>query len=360
MSLHRYPRDKPLDLPKLGSWPQAVHEFDEPSVYALAAAEAAGRPLLVRGEPGVGKSQLARAAAVATQRLFMSVVVHVRTECQDLQWQFDAVGRLGEAQTLAHVHEVDIHMRLHPGRFLSPGPLWWVCDWNTAQSQWNACDRPLEPVPPHPEGWQPAHGSVLLIDEIDKADADLPNGLLETLGNGDFAVPYLRQSVRQAADSPPPLVVITTNEERELPAAFLRRCLVLQLSLPEDDETLLDWLCRRGAVHFPEPCSTAVRRQAGELLLQDRRAAMEQGVPPPGQAEYLDLLRAVCAMAAEEEAQLALLNDIRTFVLKNHPRSCHHHEPPHPAQPRRVPRLPAGIRCSRDRHVCRGPGFCPS
>ncbi len=319
MSLHHYPLDNPIALPKLGSWPQAVHVFDRESVYALAAAEAAGRPLLIRGEPGAGKSQLARAAAVAAQRLFISVVVNARTECQDLQWQFDAVGRLGEAQTLAHVSEPDILLRLHPRRFLSPGPLWWVFDWNSAQSQWTDCDNPLAHVPLYPEGWQSSHGSVLLIDEIDKADTDLPNGLLETLGNGDFAVPYLRDSVRQSAASPAPLVIITTNEERELPAAFLRRCLVLHLSLPEDDETLLEWLCQRGDVHFQAQCSELVRRQAGELLLEDRRAALDQGLPPPGQAEYLDLLRAVCTMADDEEGQRALLGHISGFVLKKSP-----------------------------------------
>ena len=73
----------------------------------------------------------------------------------------------------------------------------------------------MVPIPPHPEGWQPSDGSVLLLDEIDKADTDLANGLLETLGNNDFPVPYAQTSVRQAADSPAPLVIITTNEERE-------------------------------------------------------------------------------------------------------------------------------------------------
>ena len=79
-----YPPDKPFILPKLGSWPQTVHVFEKREADALAAAEAANRPLLVRGEPGTGKSQLARAAAVARKRLFMSVVVNARTECQDL------------------------------------------------------------------------------------------------------------------------------------------------------------------------------------------------------------------------------------------------------------------------------------
>jgi MoxR-like ATPase len=319
MTLNHYLVGERLALPKLGSWPASVHVFAQRDADALAAAEAANRPLLVRGEPGTGKSQLARAAAVARQRLFISVVINARTECQDLQWQFDAVARLGEAQTLAHSSEPDVLKRMHPRHFLSPGPLWWVFDWNSAQAQWNACNNPLESVPPYPKNWQPSHGSVLLIDEIDKADADLPNGLLETLGNGDFTVPYGRTSVRQSADSPPPLVILTTNEERELPAAFLRRCLVLHLSLPQDDETLLDWLCERGRVHFRRRCSETVRRRAGALLLEDRRAAREQGLPPPGQAEYLDLLRAVCTMARGEQQQHTLLDTISEFVLKKSP-----------------------------------------
>ena len=316
MTIPGYPIETPLSLPKVGSWPETRHVFDAASAYALAAAEAANRPLLVRGEPGTGKSQLARAAAVARKRLFLSVVVNARTECQDLQWQFDAVGRLGEAQTLAHVPEADIRQRLDPRTFVTPGPLWWGFDWNSAQSQWNACVTPLQPVPLHPAGWQPAHGSVLLIDEIDKADTDLPNGLLETLGNGDFPVPYLRESVRQASDSPPPLVIFTTNEERELPAAFLRRCLVLFLQLPTDDATLVEFLCQRGAVHFRRQCSTRVYQRAAELLVQDRKAAAAQGLPVPGQAEYLDLLRAVTTMATGDKAQLALLETISGFVLQ--------------------------------------------
>ena len=319
MTLHHYPTNKPIFLPKRGSWPEAVHVFDEASVHALMAAEAAERPLLVRGEPGTGKSQLARAAAEATQRLFLSAVVNARTECQDLQWQFDAVARLGEAQALAHCSADEIPRRINPLRFLSPGPLWWVFDWASAQDQYTLCDHRLELAPTCPDGWEPGRGSVLLIDEIDKADTDLPNGLLETLGNGDFAVPYLGASVRQSQDCPPPLVIITTNEERELPAAFLRRCLVLPLSLPEADDALLDFLCQRGEVHFGTGCTEAVRRKAGELLLKDRKDANAQGLPSPGQAEYLDLLRAVCKLASDERGQIDLLDKINQFVLKKAP-----------------------------------------
>jgi MoxR-like ATPase len=318
MTLHSYPINKPIPLPKRGSWPEAVHVFEEADVHALMAAEAAERPLLIRGEPGTGKSQLARAAAEATQRLFLSAVVNARTECQDLQWQFDAVARLGEAQALAHCNVDEIPGRLHPRRYLAPGPLWWVFDWQSAIKQYEQCAHALELAPTPPDGWESSRGSVLLIDEIDKADTDLPNGLLETLGNGDFAVPYLGASVRQSQDSPP-LVIITTNEERELPAAFLRRCLVLQLSLPEADSELLDFLCGRGEVHFGARCTDAVRRKAGELLLEDRKVASAQGLPAPGQAEYLDLLRAVCKLGHDEKEQIGWLAKIGEFVLKKAP-----------------------------------------
>ena len=314
-TIDHYTIEKPIDLPKMGSWPEAKHVFDERSAYALTAAEAANRPLLIRGEPGTGKSQLARAAAVARKRLFVSVVVNARTECEDLQWRFDAVGRLGEAQTLIHRDAKEIAERMNPLRFLSPGPLWWVFDWESAERQFERCDSPLERRPEKPPGWSSEKGSVVLIDEIDKADTDLPNGLLETLGNNDFAVPYLNKSVRQTGDRPP-LVIITTNEERELPAAFLRRCLVLHLPLPKEDAALLSFLCDRGKVHFGERCGEAVRRKAGELLLKDRREAVAQGLPPPGQAEYLDLLRAVKQLADEEQAQLKLLEQINEFALK--------------------------------------------
>ena len=316
-----YPVNEPIPLPKIGSWPEAWHIFDSPSVHALAAAEAAQRPLLIRGEPGTGKSQLARAAALVRKRLFVSVVVNARSECQDLQWQFDAVGRLGEAQMLAHSasKEAKDLADLSPQRFLTPGPLWWVFDWVSAETQYQACAHPLDAPLVPPEGWKPENGSVLLIDEIDKADADLPNGLLETLGNGDFGVPYLGQSVRQSQQCPPPLVIITTNEERELPAAFLRRCLVLPLSLPREDDELVDFLCERGEVHFGKRCTEGVRRKAAELLLEDRRSALSQGLPPPGQAEYLDLLRAICELATEEQEQRGILAEISSFVLKKSP-----------------------------------------
>jgi MoxR-like ATPase len=310
-----YSTEELLPLLKQGSWPDSVHLFEQQHGYALMAAEAAGRPLLLRGEPGTGKSQLARAAAVAQQRLFLSVVVNAHTECEDLQWQFDAVARLGEAQIMASVPAAERLSHLHHNRFLSPGPLWWALNWESAERQFQHCYHACAAMPERPAGWQPSHGSVLLIDEIDKADTDLPNGLLETLGNGDFKVPYLGESVRRGACVPAPLVIITTNEERELPAAFVRRCLVLPLGLPENPDELLAFLVKRGEAHFGDKCSGEVRYRAAELLLADR-AVVEPGQPKPGQAEYLDLLRAITNMAQAEAEQLGLLDTLRQFVYR--------------------------------------------
>ncbi|GAB6041996.1 AAA family ATPase [Endothiovibrio diazotrophicus] len=309
------PTDRPVTLPATATWPATVHQFDARTVDAIRAAQAAERPLLVRGEPGTGKSQLARAAAHCLGRLFVAEVIHARSEAQELQWRFDAVARLGEAQALAAAGGGDVRAQLDPLHFLSPGPLWWVFDWDSAEAQYRRCRHPQR-RPTAPEEWTPKDGSVLLIDEIDKADADLPNGLLETLGNGAFTVPYCHQPIGLKAEVPPPLVIITTNEERELPGAFVRRCLVLHLGLPEEEDELVAWLMERGAVHFGERCGEPVRREAAVQLWRDRQEALRQGITPPGQAEYLDLLRAVGRLAEGEESQLELLGRIQGFMLQ--------------------------------------------
>ena len=102
--------------------------------------------------------------------------------------------------------------------------------------------------PPNPDRGDPATGSVVLIDEIDKAEPDVPNGLLEALGNGQFTPQGFGRPV--VASGIPPLVVITTNEERTLPDAFIRRCLVLHLDLPKEPDKLIAKLVERGKTHF--------------------------------------------------------------------------------------------------------------
>ncbi len=305
-----------IDLPQSGSWPATKHIFDEKSVWAVRAALAAERPLLIRGEPGTGKSQLARAAAVKMNRAFISEVVHSRSEPQDLQWQFDAVARLGEAQILGSSDIGSSKEELDPKKFLSPSALWWAFDYVNAEKHRKdfeiSCQKPFKP-----DNWKPKNGCVVLIDEIDKADADLPNGLLETLGNGAFTIPYLDSPIGVAEGTPPPLVVITTNEERELPRAFLRRCMVLHMELPKEDKELTSWLVERGGIHFSK-LSESVKKDAADLLIKDRKAAIRLGHSPPGQAEYLDILRALVQLGRNEKEQKEALENIKTFALSKH------------------------------------------
>src|SRR5262249_50323380 len=116
----------------------SVHVIDEDSILAVNAALATGRPLLVRGEPGTGKSQLARAVAEALGRAFVSHSVDARTETRDLLWSVDAVARLAEAQVMGALHHVEhdeVRRRIDVIEFVQPGPLWWAFDWASAQAQ---------------------------------------------------------------------------------------------------------------------------------------------------------------------------------------------------------------------------------
>ncbi|MEM7201470.1 MAG: MoxR family ATPase [Planctomycetota bacterium] len=294
-----------------GAEPPLHHVWEPAAVDAINAALAAGRALLVRGEPGTGKSQLARAAAHALNRPLVSMVVDARTEARDLLWTFDAVERLAEAQVLGAVGGVDrdqVRTALAERRFVRPGPLWWAFDW-----RWAAVMARAERA--CPIGWRRADGVVVLIDEIDKADSDVPNGLLEALGAGRFVARGFRRAVTLSRGAPP-LVVITTNEERALPDAFLRRCLVLQLGLPAGEDKLVDFLVARGRAHFPDAAPELLSR-AARLLVSHRERVRRRGLMPPGQAEYLDLLRAALQLEARDARDL--LDVVAPYAFDKHP-----------------------------------------
>lgn len=304
-----------IDIPGTGSWKSTPHEFEDEGIWAINVALAAERPLLIRGLPGTGKSQLARAAAQALNRMFIYHVVRAGTRAQDLQYHYDAVARLGDAQTLACRQGIsNVEEELAPSKYLSPGPLWWTFDWGFAEEIYKTGSRYLE-KPEKLDGWHPDKGVVLLIDEIDKADADLPNGLLEILGNGSFSIPYLDRAVGAQKDAAPPLVIITTNEERELPPAFERRCMVLHLELPEEDDDLIVFLMKRGDVHFSKSINKDVMRRAAQMLAASRNQAKHLGLPLPGQAEYLDMLRAIDRLESDLDPT-AVLKHISGFCLK--------------------------------------------
>jgi len=307
-------------LPEVGGLPPTEHWHDEDDMRAVNVALAAGRPLLVRGEPGTGKSQLARMAAERLGRRYLWQVMNTQTKISDLFYDFDAIGRLAHAQVVGALAQAkvletreDVEAELDVRKFVRPGLLWRAFDDTRAQA-WP--EEPSETTEPTSD----RRPCVVLIDEIDKTDPSVPNGLLEALGQGTF--PVLRDqgvvSLHQAG-MPGPLIVLTTNNERELPAAFVRRCLVHRIRVPSSEPSLVAWLVERGKAHF-RGLSPELLQLAAEMVHIDREAAKRHGVPPPGQAEYLDLLRAVNKLRpGDSTGQAELLKQIKDLALVKHP-----------------------------------------
>lgn len=290
-----------------------AHIFSQDDEDAILCALDARRPILLRGEPGVGKTQLAQAAAIALKRAYVSYAVDALTEPRDLRWWEDAVERLAAAQIAGLPQDgmarSDAMAALARENFIRPGPLWWGFNWAEAAKVRGA----VEPRQPGDQ-CDPKNGAVVLIDEIDKADPSVPNGLLEALGGRSFTPPG-QQPVTAAVW---PLVVITTNEERRLPDAFIRRCIVYDMQAPTGKK-FTDWLEARGRLHFQDADRTVLRLVARQTRL-DRETAMDLNLRPlPGQAEYLDLLRALFARG--DQAPKALeerLRRIGRYVLRKH------------------------------------------
>ena len=289
------------------------HVFDAKSVAAVNASLAAQRPLLVRGEPGVGKTQLAAAVAAELGRPLVSFTVNARTEPTDLLWKFDAVQRLAEAQICSLLVSKGPQVRevLAEWRFVAPGPLWWGFAWQKAMDHLRrqheqSLHKTGDTAPSLPDrGGDPKQGVVVLIDEIDKADTDVPNGLLEALGARGFTP---LGCDRVEAGHPSPLVIITTNEERVLPDPFIRRCLVLHLK-PSGRAELIE----RGQAHFGTDHQT-VLESAADRLLEDRKDAPR---PQPGLAEYLDLVRAILELSRSQgRSAEELMAEIGEFTLR--------------------------------------------
>lgn len=276
---------RPTPLPACDRYDEAAHLWSEAEREALTLALASGRPLLVRGEAGSGKSQLARAAAALLETELLEEIIHARFEATDILYRIDNLARLADAESRKNIEDWTPYIQ--HGRY------------------WQACE-------------QAAAGQrvVLLVDEIDKADADVPNALLDVLANRSFTVPYLNQVVR-AAPSRHPLVLFTTNEDRELPPAFVRRCVVLNQNPPVTSQAaFVEWLLLRGRAHAYCRVDDAVRAAAADMLWEDRQAALDAGYAPVGLAEYIDLLRALDHLAADDAAaQTTWLDKLRAYAL---------------------------------------------
>ncbi len=177
---------------------------------AVNAAVALERPLLIKGEPGTGKTVLAYEMARALDAPLITWHIKSTTKAHNGLYEYDAVSRLRDSQLgEERVHDVR--------NYLKPGKLW------------EAFTSKVRPI--------------LLIDEIDKADIEFPNDLLQELDRMEFYVHETDETIRAAVR---PIVVITSNNEKELPDAFLRRCFFHYIRFP-DDETMKAII----EVHFP-------------------------------------------------------------------------------------------------------------
>lgn len=296
ITLDAFPTKKAVALYPCKGWPKAaIHHFDRKQAVAVLAALAVSRPLLVRGEPGCGKTQLARAVAQLFAMPLACLVVNERTEPEDVLWRYDALGKLSDANAGDSCVKDE-------SLYLSAGPLWWALNHESAEIHIGS--RPCRPVTTDESGRERAfqNGVVLLIDEIDKADRCVPNSLLEPLGNLSFEVPYTGERVEGSKGNPDPLIIITTNREQELPQAFVRRCLVLDMVLDDDNkDEFIAILSKRGQSLFqdrmPGDYGEDTYKEVADLLYEKRMDAKKEGLSfIPGQAEYLDHLEALISI----------------------------------------------------------------
>jgi MoxR-like ATPase len=227
-------------------------------MMAVNAAIVLARPLLIKGEPGTGKTQLAQEIARSLERPLYEWHIKSTSKAQQGLYDYDAVSRLRDSQ-LGDERVHDIRNYIVKGRL------------------WEAFESPVQPV--------------LLIDEIDKADIEFPNDLLRELDRMEFYVYETRELV-QARHRP--IIIITSNNEKELPDAFLRRCFFHYIRFP--DEATMRAIV---GVHFPN-----LKR---ELLTEALTVFFDVRATPglkkkPSTSELLDWIKLLVAEDIAPEA----------------------------------------------------------
>ncbi len=230
-------------------------------MLAVNAAITLQRPLLIKGEPGTGKTMLAETVAAALGVPLLQWHIKSTTKAQQGLYEYDAVSRLRDSQ-LGGEHGGRVH---EIANYIVKGVLW----------QAFSSDEP----------------TVILIDEIDKADIEFPNDLLRELDRMEFYVYETRELIRAKHR---PIVFITSNNEKELPDAFLRRCFFHYIKFP-DKETMQ----RIVDVHFPK-LKESLLREALEVFFELREIPGLK--KKPSTSELLDWLKLLVAEDIPAEA----------------------------------------------------------
>ncbi len=284
-----------LRFPKNGTFPGSdevpPYLFDKTVETVLRVAEINNRPVLISGPPGCGKTALAQAVAVYNDWNFLHHTFTSRSRLEELTGEVDQLKRLQDAQIATKDRPL-----MEEWAYLKPGIFWWAFDANSAYQR----SGPLEDHEKyienrrikgltHPGTNEAAAGTVLLLDEIDKAEPDLPNDLLEPFDTRQFDLPT-GEPVRGVPSSPL-LVLITTNRERDLPDAFVRRCVVLKLEPPKEKRLaeIARWHLEPHYKKLYKP--NTVDKVAAECV-QLQAEHRQQGRRPPGTSEFLDAVRA--------------------------------------------------------------------
>ena len=227
-------------------------------MLAVNAAITLQRPLLIKGEPGTGKTMLAEEVASALGVPLLQWHIKSTTKAQQGLYEYDAVSRLRDSQ-LGDEKVKDI------SNYIVKGVLW--------------------------QAFEQGRPSVILIDEVDKADIEFPNDLLRELDRMEFHVYETRQTIRADVR---PIVIITSNNEKELPDAFLRRCFFHYIKFP-DKETM----GRIVDVHFPN-LKKDLLREAMEVFFELREVpGMKK---KPSTSELIDWLKLLVSEDIPPEA----------------------------------------------------------